>query len=130
MMREHPQEEAVVVEILKQVLLPVSWLLHLIKEREVGGEGLLREQVEEADCHSLHHRRKERVMEEHYHQMNLREHRGEQRRNWGGGVKHLQPSLILPHSQEVGEELNQQVGEGSHHFLRLQMMAVGEKQYR
>ena len=124
MPRELPQERVKVLQILKQVLLQVSRHLPLPKEREVEGEGLLKEQVGAVDYHSLHHRRKERVKEEHYHQVNLREHRGEQMRNWEVEVKLLQPTLILPHLQEVGEGLNQQGGAGQPHFLHLQMMEV------
>ena len=127
MPRELPREGVKVLQILKQVLLLVSRHLLLPKEREVEGEGLLREQVGALDCHSLHHRRKGMVREEHYHQMNLREHRGEQGRNWEVEVKLLQSILILPHSQEMGEKLNQQGEGGQPHFLRLQMMVMGEK---
>jgi hypothetical protein len=68
-------------------------LLPLLLELE--GVDLMLELVVEGGCHSLHHQRKERVREQHHHQMNLREHRGEQKRNLEVEVKLLQSNLLL-----------------------------------
>jgi hypothetical protein len=121
------------VQILKPVLLLVLKALLLLKVLEE--EGLFLELMEVVGCHSLHHRRKEMVMEGGYHQKNLRENQGERpserKKNLGGEVKLLLPELILLQLLEVVEELNRQaVVEGLIRYIHLQMMAEGVRPHR